>query len=110
MLCPPPLHLCRLWSCCSAHRFCRAHGRARPAGCWPLSACLQAPPAAAQLSRRPTLLPPATHQVQLKFVMDKDGNPTRLGAGSQGVVYKVRCAAVCPAVHAVHAVYDAHAA
>ena len=69
-------------------------------------------PLAAQPSRRPTFPPPnppppATHHVQLKFIMDKDGNPTRLGAGSQGVVYKVRCAA---ARSAVHAVYGVHAA
>ena len=37
---------------------------------------------------------------QIKFVVDKDGNPTKLGAGAQGVVYKVgalgaTCACYC---------------
>ena len=41
---------------------------------------------------RTSSLPPAWSlptRLQLKFVVDKDGNPTKLGAGAQGVVYKV---------------------
>ena len=41
-----------------------------------------------RLHQRPRVLPPLPPQI--KFVTDRDGNPAKLGAGAQGVVYKAR--------------------
>lgn len=50
-------------------------------------------------SAAPAPLPSPTHP-QIKFVQDKGGQPTKLGSGAQGTVYKVSAAGGQPAAAA----------